>query len=311
MIRRTVKTSLLCAGLILLLLAGAGEAKHLPKCKKGEEPCGSSCMPLGAQCCTQDGLYCVVGERCVGDACETCVDAECKLGGSVGRAEATGSDNGAEGRIECPADMVAVPGGDFFMGCNEAVDTECYPAEKPGKPVEVPGFCIDRMEVTVAAYVACVRATACRQPRREGECNWGRPGREMHPVNCVEWQDAATYCEWAGKRLPNEAEWEKAARGTDGRVYPWGNLFVGDRANTSQTGVAHTQPVGSYSAGRSPYGVFDMAGNVWEWVADKVDDGRAVRGGSWTDGPKLSRTSYRDRFTPASRFPNLGFRCAR
>src|SRR6185295_16965579 len=103
-----------------------------------------------------------------------------------------GETIGAEGGMECPPDMVGVPSGDFFMGCNEPVDAECYPAEKPGKTLDVPGFCIDRTEVTVAAYLACVRSTACRQPGRDSECNWGKPGREMHPVNCVDWQDAAT-----------------------------------------------------------------------------------------------------------------------
>ena len=310
MTQRTVEKALLCTGLMLLLLIGTGHAESKPQCAKGYVPCGIGCMPIGAECCTEDGGFCVAGERCVGDGCQACTGDECPRRGESETAPAEAA-TGAQAPVDCSADMVGVPGGEFFMGCNAEVDDQCYPQEKPGKQVDVPGFCIDRTEVTVTAYLACVKVGACRQPDRGGECNWGNPGRETHPVNCVDWQDAVTYCDWAGKRLPKEAEWEKAARGTDGRVYPWGNLFVGDRANTDRSGLGHTQAVGSDPAGVSPQGALDMAGNVWEWVADKVDEGRGLRGGSWSASPRVARTSYRDRFKPSSRLPTLGFRCAR
>src|SRR5262249_33048753 len=137
------------------------------------------------------------------------------------------------------------PKGTFFMGCNERVDTECDDDEKPGRRVNVGAFQIDKTEVTVEQYGKCVKAGACNskgltmpywgrdeEPAREHpegakECNWGKTGRERHPINCVDWEQARTYCAWAGKRLPMEAEWEKAARGTDGRKYSWGNAGYG------------------------------------------------------------------------------------
>ena len=132
--------------------------------------------------------------------------------------------------------MVAVPAGKFFMGCNEQVDYECMPDEKPGRYVELPAFRIDAKEVSVAQYRRCVDAKACtadglteafhggkEQPEYAQFCNWGKKGRDQHPINCITWSQAEAYCKWAGKRLPTEAEWERAARGTDGRKFPWGD----------------------------------------------------------------------------------------
>ncbi|MBI4517889.1 MAG: SUMF1/EgtB/PvdO family nonheme iron enzyme [Deltaproteobacteria bacterium] len=246
-----------------------------------------------------------------------------------------------------PSDMVEVPGGEFFMGCNEKVDKECSEDEKPGRRVNVGPFRIDKTEVTVAAYRRCVEAGNCsadglrmpywgspmkEQPEWKDYCNWGQAGREQHPINCVDWSQAQAYCKWAGKRLPREAEWEKAARGTDGRKYPWGNIgyeAVGKKvaniadesakrtysdwtvAQGYDDGYVGTAPVGKFPAGASPYGALDMVGNVWEWIEDEIADGRGLCGGSWDYDPQNTRASYRSRSRPRSRLESYGFRCAR
>ncbi len=230
-----------------------------------------------------------------------------------------------------PEGMVEVPAGRFFMGCNEKVDNECDGDEKPGKTVDLPTFFIDRTEVTVEQYAVCVRAGRCKEPNTGGSCTWKAAGKGNHPVNCVDWERARTYCAWAGKRLPKESEWEKAARGTDGRKYPWGNAGfgrtpvaniadeTGKRENSGWTiaegyddGYVATSPVGNYPAGASPYGALDMSGNVWEWVEDWYESGktRSVRGGSWRFGPRLARASHRDNYGPSDRDDLLGLRCA-
>lgn len=228
--------------------------------------------------------------------------------------------------------MVRVPGGNFYMGCNETVDSECQSDEKPGKTVHVAGFRIDTTEVTVAAYKECVDAGTCahgtfKDKSDDKYCNWGQSGRGTHPMNCVNWAGADTYCKWAGKRLPRENEWEKATRGTDGRKYAWGNgkmscayYAVLDDKRTRATagrqtngcGRDSTWPVGSRPAGKSPYGALDMIGNVWEWVEGWRADGkyRALRGGSWNYYPKYARASNRNFNDPAARNSNIGFRCA-
>ncbi len=215
-----------------------------------------------------------------------------------------------------PEGMVEVPAGRFFMGCNEKVDHECYGDEKPGKTIELPTFFIDRTEVTVDQYAACVKDGRCSEPNTGGSCTWKAAGKEDHPVNCVDWEQARTYCTWAKKRLPKEAEWEKAARGADGRKYPWGNENPGrTRANLGgdEDGFGMTSPVGEFPSGASPYGALDMSGNVWEWTDDWYDIGktRPLRGGAWNKVPRLARASYRNNFfRPSARRDIIGFRCA-
>jgi len=216
-----------------------------------------------------------------------------------------------------PPGMVQVPAGEFFMGCNEKVDTECFDNEKPGRTVNLPGFSIDKTEVSVADYKKCMDAGKCTQPDTGSMCNWGVNGRKNHPVNCVDWAQAKAFCKWVGKRLPTEAEWEKAARGTDGRVYPWGNRWEGKKANVEGEydgpGYTVTAPVGSFADGASRYGALDMAGNVWEWTADWSDKEhkyRSVRGGSWDDNRPYARASTRSRDLPDTVAGRLGFRCA-
>ena len=125
------------------------------------------------------------------------------------------------------AEMVEVPAGPFFYGCFERADTVCDIDELPSGSFTLPAFSIDRTEVTVAAYRRCVEAKACSAPpvTAPPACNWDKPDRDQHPINCVELADARRYCAWAGKRVPSETEWEKAARGVDARIYPWGNRF--------------------------------------------------------------------------------------
>ena len=233
-------------------------------------------------------------------------------------------------------DMIQVPGGRFFMGCNEKVDKECADDEKPGRTVSVKTFFIDRTEVTVEAYAECVKAGECSdyhltgvewkdlpgwddRPFTKSEyCNWGKRGREKHPINCVDWNQASKFCAWKRKRLPTEIEWEKATRGTDGRKYPWGNQQVTcDYAILNDGGYGcgrtSTWPVGSKPAGKSPYGALDMVGNVWEWTSSWWDESerkfRVVRGGSWDTGPAGARASNRSGLTPDFRSRYGGFRC--
>ncbi len=228
-------------------------------------------------------------------------------------------------------DMVDVPGGPFFMGCNEAVDRECGSAEKPGRTVSVEAFRIDKTEVTVAAYKSCVDAGDCKRDTfltksDDKYCNWGYSDRGQHSMNCVSWFGADAYCRSRGQRLPSEAEWEKAARGTDGARYPWGNegfgtTKVANIADQNTTfdwalksyddGYAETAPVGSYPLGASPYGALDMVGNVGEWTADWYERGksRSLRGGSWYAEPRYARASSRYGVDPAYRVPLVGFRC--
>ena len=220
----------------------------------------------------------------------------------------------------CPSDMGAIPGSTFQMGSNDGGDNE-----KPVHSVSVRPFCMDRTEVTVAAYRSC---GSCSAPNTTQHCNWGQSGRDNHPINCVDWNQATSYCSAVGKRLPTEEEWEYAARGTSGRNYPWGNeapanqlCWNGEGNDLGKFNRQSTCPVGSYPAGRSPFGLEDMAGNVWEWTSSGYSDNynatrqntaRVVRGGSWNyDYPTDVRGAYRVRVEVGRRSGDLGFRCAR
>ena len=226
--------------------------------------------------------------------------------------------------------MVKIPAGEFWMGCNEKVDTQCFGNEKPGRTVYVDAFQIDTTEVTVKAYRSCVESGKCsvKGLTKYGSCNWDKSGRGDDPINCVTWDQARTYCEAVDKRLPTQAEWEKAARGEEGLTYPWGNEWDKTKANTDEGGKGGTVAVASYASGVSPYGVHDMSGNVWEWVQDWYaadyyqkepdrnptgpTDGeyRSGRGGSWRHSQRNARVANRFGFIPGNANDGIGFRCA-
>jgi len=216
-------------------------------------------------------------------------------------------------------EMAAVPGGGFPMGSD---DPEADADERPVARIQVEAFWIDRVEVTNARYGACVEAGTCSLPAGTAVND---ATKADHPVTIVSWAQAAAYCAWAGKRLPTEAEWEKAARGVDARRYPCGCRFEPERVNAGYT--AGTAAVGSYPGCPSPYGVLDMAGNVWEWTSSlykpyPYDPGdgredptargpRVNRGGSWYYGAWYVRTTYRATANHIyRRIADLGFRCA-
>jgi len=224
-----------------------------------------------------------------------------------------------------------IPGGSFQMGCTSG-DSECASAEKPQHQVSVSGFWMNKTEVTVGAFQRFATANGRSMPSDQAGSN--------HPVVNVDWNDAEAFCSWAGGRLPSEAEWEYAARGgREGSKYPWGNSISHEEANYGEdqccAGLAsgrdqwvNTSPVGSFSA--NGFGLYDMAGNVWEWVGDAWHEGysgapsdgspwtsggdqsrRVLRGGSWFNDPRLLRVSGRSRVDTGYRFDNFGFRCAR
>jgi formylglycine-generating enzyme required for sulfatase activity len=272
----------------------------------------------------------------------------------------------------CPApalrpadDMVPVAAGPFLYGIapqeldavvelcrTHAADGECDAAslvehhrnETPQVRAELPAFAIDRTEVTNAAHAACVAAGGCT-PVHLPACVFFRDGERViggeldearradaAPVVCASWSQAAAFCAWAGKRLPTAHEWEKAARGPDGRRFPWGEAWDPLAANWGDDGTVDghvtTAPVGSFPRGASPYGALDMAGNVWEWTADGYGDysrdaatdplgartgtERVFRGGGWdsTDADHF-RAAFRSADEATVRYHFLGFRCAR
>jgi formylglycine-generating enzyme required for sulfatase activity len=240
-------------------------------------------------------------------------------------------------------DMLLVPAGEFLMG-SDADDAlaECekyhnycqrnrYENEEPPHIVYLDTFYIDKYEVTNGLFAACVQVGVCQSPKDSRSMSrssyYGNPQYEDYPVIHVDWNMAEAYCEWRGARLPSEAEWEKAARGTDGRTYPWGegvDCSYANHGGGNNMCVGDTSPVGSYESGRSFYGAYDMAGNVWEWVSSlyepypyNPDDGRedlsasgsrVMRGGSWHGSELHLRTACRSSVEPLIL---VGFRCAR
>ena len=224
-------------------------------------------------------------------------------------------------------EQVYVPAGSFMMGSEDGMANE-----QPVHEVTLDAFWIDRTEVTNAQYAACVADGACDPPEVNSshtrESYYDNPEYADYPVIYVSWDDAAAFAAWAGGRLPTEAEWEYAARGPEGRVYPWGDTFDGERLNFCDRncpfshrdndwddGQADTAPAGSYPEGASWVGALDMAGNVWEWVNDRYQGdyygsspienptgpasggGRVLRGGSWNNSQRYARASVRNGYS--------------
>ena len=262
--------------------------------------------------------------------------------------------------VECPAGMVRVDGGRFFMGSDDDL-----PAEKPAHQVKVSAFCMDKFEVTSAKYKQCSDSGDCKRAPKTNEwagitdadhktydpvCTSEDPARAEHPINCIDWNLADQFCKATGKRLPTEAEWEYAARSSDGRRYPWGDDAPGaaflnacgpectawgkahdvamPSMHKSDDHFATTAPVGSFPRGASRWGVEDVVGNVWEWTADTYgayttdDQGaprgpadgktRVMRGGAWNGAhPDWVRPSFRFHAEPTNRSHGVGFRCAK
>ncbi|NPV57148.1 MAG: formylglycine-generating enzyme family protein [Anaerolineae bacterium] len=247
-------------------------------------------------------------------------------------------------------EQIFIPAGEFLMGSkdNDAQvyfegNGVAYP-EVPQHTLMLESYWIDKYEVTNGQYAACVADGTCKPPYLMGlytqEHYYDDPAYSNYPVVHVDWWMASAYCTWAGRRLPTEAEWEKAARGTDGRRYPWGNdKITSDKANFCDKdcprahanpgfddGYPMTAPVGSFPAGASAYGVMDLSGNVWEWTSTipqpypyNANDGREDqdayaqriwRGGTWTNGEWWIRATTRYRSVQKYWFYSLGFRCA-
>jgi formylglycine-generating enzyme required for sulfatase activity len=255
----------------------------------------------------------------------------------------------AEHRGSCPEGMVFVPEGTFTMG---SPDGEGHADEHPAHPVKLSAFCIGGTEVDVHNYRECVHDKRgdlqCTAPKTFPSCNWGAAARVHHPVNCVDWAQADTYCKWAGGALPTEAQWEYAARGTDNRKFPWGNEPPrANRLNACGTECSEanperhamydksdkwheTAPVGFFPDGASPFGALDMAGNVYEWVGDwyapytaaaapvqnptgpatgGAEPLHILRGGTYFSGdPLLVRSTARSP-APGAGAASMGFRC--
>jgi formylglycine-generating enzyme required for sulfatase activity len=224
--------------------------------------------------------------------------------------------------------LVYVPEGEFTMGSDTGSSDE-----QPVHQVYLDAFWIDQTEVTNAMYARCVAEDGCTPPASTKSYSrnsyYGNPEFDNYPVIYVDWDQANAYCAWAGRELPTEAEWEKAARGTDERTYPWGEGIACSYANywgQDNGCIGDTAEVGSYLKGASRYGALDMAGNVWEWVSSlyqpypyDATDGRedltssgsrVLRGGSWDYVVNDVRSAYRVRLDPASTNSNFGFRCS-
>lgn len=257
--------------------------------------------------------------------------AECVDGGGTGHVPSTPDADGAAPPVgeadgglpadggaqpPAPAGMVSIPAGTFMIGSTNSAWSQ------PVTQRKVAAFFIDKTEVTAGQYAACVADHECTAAGDFPWCNGGVAGKEDHPINCVTWLQAVVYCQWAGKRLPSETEWEYAARGTDNRLFPWGSAAPTAGSNllcwNKEDG---TCAVGSYPAGASPFGVLDMAGNVTEWTSNlftqdyasvPTTDERVARDVPWRFTPADKwDVATRSKLPPTTVMDMVGFRCAK
>ena len=288
---------------------GSGTDKD---CDDGQ-PCTADGCDAKTGTCTHkdlgDGDACDDGDPCTsGDACKTgaCAGKAVTEGGGCDDGDACTKDDACKsGKCagaalvcdgaqvchygECgPLKTTIVPAGIFYMGCNGSLDAACKQTEQPQHAVELDAYRVDLFEATVADWGLCVKSGKCDVPAGTyAHCSWGSAKLADHPINCVNWYQAAGFCAWAGGRLPTEAEWEKAARGgcelygddcaKKMPTWPWGEAApdctraVFDDDKGAGCGTGGTSPVGSKPAGKSPYGLFDVAGNAMEWIGDRYD----------------------------------------
>jgi len=322
-----------CSGYGTCRVTGSGSA--VCDCQGGYQAVGLSCIlsddagtgscgpgNCSQGCCDEDGM-CQTGDK----------DWFCGLGGDA-CADCTASQQICES-YQCVDDpeglkWVLIPGGTFWMGSATGRGNE-----RPRHSVTVPTFVLTKSEVTVELYKKCMVAGRCTAPGRDINCNGAAVDSEKHPINCVDWRQAHDFCGWAGGRLPSEAEWEYAARsGGQDKKYPWGDAEPTTTCAyavwNSGCGTGRSWPVCSKQAGNTEDGLCDMAGNVWEWVADyyhstyhdaptdgsawltPINANRVVRGGGYvvTYSDTL-RTAYRLDADPSSLQESVGFRCAR
>ena len=251
---------------------------------------------------------------------------------------------------DCISGLVDIPASEFMMGCSETLESKCNQDNVPQHTVSVSAFTIDRFEVTVALFEACIEAGACtngnadepqyRTSEDTDSCNIGNPDRANHPVNCVTWYGAKALCEWRGMRLPTEAEWETAAKSGKPQIYPWGNSPAAScdvavmRSSANGCGFNSTFPIGSKPAGATENGLYDMAGNVAEFTNDwylagfySTDEAsqadtqgpgepdqnafKVVRGGSYIYGDDKMRASFRSGAGMDDSAIDFGFRCVK
>jgi len=336
--------------------------EHQVDCAEGEiclrkpdaEGDVSICAPIAdeilAEACTSDAECAAVlpfPAPCTRPACDGTCTLASEPDGVACNVTTGVAGTCSDGRCRCGATCgtpLHLAGGVFQMGCDAATETGCGADEGPVHPVTLASFRIDRTEVTVGAWRACVNAQGCVDPAVGGACTWEADRSAELPVACVSWAQARRYCLWVGGRLCSEAEWEYAARGPDGRPFPWGDATpTCERATFDPTGspehptgdgcnTGAARDVGSAPDGATPEGVLDLAGNVWEWVADEYqagyddapDDGsawapsesspevvRVVRGGGYADPASALRAANR-MSNPAGRADvAVGFRCCR
>ncbi|MFA5625602.1 MAG: SUMF1/EgtB/PvdO family nonheme iron enzyme [Bradymonadales bacterium] len=327
------------------------------KCTCASDWSGETCTtPVCSPSCKNGGT-CSASHKCIcasgwsGERCETPVcSIECQNGGiCIGSNTCScpiswiGQDCSTPDRVRIPASGTTTT---FVMGRPDS-DTWGYSEEQPSHNVTLDAYMMDRYLVTAASYKLCVDAGDCTVADTSEDCTYGVAGKEKHPINCVDWMQAKAYCEWAGGRLPTEAEWERAAKGTTHRRYPWGDECpkgwddVCEGAEWTEStakancheyfcndGFKTTSPVDQFPAGRSPDGVYDMAGNIFEWTSDWAyrtytstavtnptgpasGQYRVIRGGFWPDFGDSMRAAYRATYFPPDYYHSyIGLRCA-